>query len=69
MSGITGTTDNVPAAVIGEVELPTSAAIIGNNYASSGSAQGLQGMSDDLFLDKNKRLWFCKGGTAWRQLA
>ena len=23
----------------------------------------------DLFVDKNGRLWFCKGGSRWRQLA
>jgi hypothetical protein len=27
------------------------------------------GMIGDLFLDKNKRLWFCKGGTTWVQIA
>jgi len=26
------------------------------------------GQLGDLFLDKNKRLWFCKGGTSWRQI-
>jgi hypothetical protein len=33
-----------------------------NSHPSSGAAR-------DLFLDKNKRLWFCKGGTTWKQLA
>jgi hypothetical protein len=23
----------------------------------------------DLFLDKSKRLWFCKGATTWKQIA
>jgi len=27
------------------------------------------GQLGDFFLDKNKRLWFCKGGTTWKQLA
>jgi hypothetical protein len=27
------------------------------------------GALGDLFLDKNKRLWFCKGGTIWVKLA
>jgi hypothetical protein len=27
------------------------------------------GQLGDLFLDKNKRLWFCKGGSTWKQLA
>jgi hypothetical protein len=141
MSGYDGTAGRFPAAVIGEVSLPDSASIIGNNYAGSGTAQGVQGTSDspkglgvtglarkngtavlgasgpdfptgvpaktgvygyaqngrggvfegktaqlrlvpstaashpssgsigDLFLDKNKRLWFCKGGTSWKQIA
>lgn len=27
------------------------------------------GQAGDLFVDASKRLWFCKGGTAWVQLA
>jgi hypothetical protein len=27
------------------------------------------GVIGDLFLDKNKRLWFCKGGKTWKQIA
>jgi hypothetical protein len=27
------------------------------------------GLVGDLFLDKHKRLWFCKGGTTWTQIA
>jgi hypothetical protein len=27
------------------------------------------GKAGDLFVDKSKRLWFCKGGTNWKQLA
>jgi len=27
------------------------------------------GVVGDLFLDANDRLWFCKGGTSWKQLA
>jgi hypothetical protein len=23
----------------------------------------------DLYVDKNERLWFCKGGATWVQLA
>lgn len=26
-----------------------------------------RGALGDLFLDKNKRLWFCKGGTTWKR--
>ena len=27
------------------------------------------GAAGDLYVDKNHRLWFCKGGTSWKQLA
>jgi hypothetical protein len=27
------------------------------------------GAAGDLYVDKSTRLWFCKGGTAWHQLA
>ena len=27
------------------------------------------GKPGDLFVDKGNRLWFCKGGTSWHQLA
>jgi len=27
------------------------------------------GATGDLFVDKSRRLWFCKGGTTWKQLA
>lgn len=27
------------------------------------------GLAGDLFLDKSHRLWFCKGGTNWKQIA
>jgi hypothetical protein len=38
--------------------LPSTAA----NHPSKGAL-------GDLFVDKHKRLWFCKGGTSWHQLA
>jgi hypothetical protein len=33
------------------------------------SARPSKGSSGDLFVDDQNRLWFCKGGTAWKQLA
>jgi hypothetical protein len=36
---------------------------------SSAATHPPSGALGDLFLDKNKRLWFCKGGTTWKQLA
>ncbi len=37
--------------------------------ASSATTHPHSGILGDLFLDKNKRLWFCKGSTSWKQLA
>jgi hypothetical protein len=37
--------------------------------ASTATTHPSSGQLGDLFLDKNKRLWFCKGGTTWKQLA
>ncbi len=37
--------------------------------ASTAASHPASGMLGDLFLDANKRLWFCKGGTTWQQLA
>jgi hypothetical protein len=37
--------------------------------ASSKVNDPLPGQLGDLFLDKNKRLWLCKGGSNWKQLA
>ncbi len=36
---------------------------------SSVATHPSSGVLGDIFLDKNKRLWFCKGGTDWTQLA
>jgi len=128
------------SAILGDVTNPDGVAVLGNNYAKAGNAQGIQGTSDsphglgttgwarhngtgvvgvsggtfpsvpahtgvfgsahsgrgvvasggvaqlrlvpssdtshphsgamgDLFLDKHGRLWFCRGGTSWHQLA
>jgi hypothetical protein len=35
---------------------------------SSRSTHPHSGQAGDLFLDKSKRLWFCKGGTSWTQV-
>jgi hypothetical protein len=131
-----------PAAIMAESDDGNGPAVIGNNYATTGAAHGVQGLTDspkgwatlgwarargtaligvsapdfptnqvppntgvyghatqgrggvfrgttaqvrlipstaathpaagalgDLFLDKNKRLWFCKGGSTWKQIA
>jgi hypothetical protein len=36
---------------------------------SSSASHPSSGSLGDLFLDKGGRLWFCKGGTTWKQLA
>lgn len=36
---------------------------------STSSTHPRSGARGDLFVDKQGRLWFCKGGTSWRQLA
>ena len=36
---------------------------------SSATNHPLRGARGELFVDKSGRLWFCKGGTSWKQLA
>jgi hypothetical protein len=36
---------------------------------STANSHPSSGAMGDLFVDKHGRLWFCKGGTTWRQLA
>lgn len=140
--GVVDGTAGAAFAVLGEMTNPDGASVLGNNYATTGNAQGVQGTTDsphgwantgwarksgtgligvsgadfpaksvpsgigvfgfseqgrggvftgpaaplqltpstatthpasggagDLFVDKSKRLWFCKGGTTWKQLA
>jgi hypothetical protein len=37
--------------------------------STSFSSHPSSGSAGQLFVDKSKRLWFCKGGTSWKQLA
>ena len=37
--------------------------------ASTATSHPSSGARGDLFVDNSGRLWFCKGGTTWRQLA
>ncbi|MGI8682409.1 MAG: hypothetical protein ACR2JO_09865 [Mycobacteriales bacterium] len=37
--------------------------------ASPALAHPTNGLRGDFFVDKSGRLWFCKGGTSWKQLA
>jgi hypothetical protein len=36
---------------------------------SSATTHPHSGAKGDLFVDSKTRLWFCKGGTTWKQLA
>jgi hypothetical protein len=36
---------------------------------SSASTHPSSGALGDLFLDRNGRLWFCKGSSTWKQIA
>ena len=36
---------------------------------SAATVHPASGQMGDLFVDKTGRLWFCKGGTLWKQLA
>jgi hypothetical protein len=36
---------------------------------STASSHPVSGIAGQLFVDRSNRLWFCKGGTNWRQLA
>lgn len=36
---------------------------------SSATTHPSSGTAGDLFVDSSKRLWFCKGGTTWKQIA
>ena len=36
---------------------------------STAATHPTSGALGDLFLDKNKRLWFCKGGSTSEQIA
>jgi hypothetical protein len=57
----------------------TSAQGVGGRFAgataqlqlipSSAPVHPARGSAGDLFLDRSHRLWFCKGGADWRQLA
>lgn len=38
-------------------------------FPSTAASHPASGQLGDLFLDSNKRLWFCKGGTTWKQIA
>ena len=36
---------------------------------STATTHPSSGNAGDLFVDSTKRLWFCKGGTTWKQIA
>ncbi len=77
IGGVVGDS-NTNAGVVGLTSAPTRAA--GEFTHTAGQAQlrlhpssalthPTNGQRGDLFVDKSGRLWFCKGGTNWVQLA
>jgi hypothetical protein len=37
--------------------------------STTASSHPTSGSAGQLFVDKSKRLWYCRGGTSWKQLA
>jgi hypothetical protein len=37
--------------------------------STTASSHPTSGAAGQLFVDKSKRLWYCRGGTSWKQLA
>ena len=78
-TGVYGVSGDAPSAVPAQTGVFGSAPAGRGVLASGGKAQlrlvpskalhPHSGQVGDLFLDKNKRLWLCKGGTAWHQIA
>ena len=50
----------------GKFQGKTAAVVLQPSTASTHPASGVAGA---LFVDSTKRLWFCKGGTSWHQVA
>jgi hypothetical protein len=55
--------DHYPAAVLGEMNQRDGVCILGNNYATRGSAEGVQGTTDSI-AGYATTGWARKGGTA-----
>jgi hypothetical protein len=62
-SGSVEVSEGYPAAVLGEVAMPSGVSILGNNYATSGHAQGVQGTTSSP-AGYATTGWATKSGTA-----
>ncbi|HTL85925.1 MAG TPA: hypothetical protein VL856_12125 [Acidimicrobiia bacterium] len=62
-AGISGTSSK---GVGGKFSGKTAQVLLSPSTASSHPTTGSAGA---LFVDKSHRLWYCKGGTSWKQLA
>ena len=67
-------TNAAGAAVYGESAAGRGASFGGKRAQlrlrpSSATTHPASGQAGDFFVDSAARLWFCKGGTVWRQLA
>jgi hypothetical protein len=73
-SAIIGRTDGSGAGVDGRSSKGTGGRFSGKTsqitlVPSTASTHPTSGSAGQLFVDRSKRLWFCKGGTNWKQLA
>lgn len=73
-SAVGGTTSGKGAGVEGKSSLGAGGKFTGKTaqvhlVPSSASTHPTSGSAGQLFVDKSYRLWFCKGGTNWKQLA
>jgi len=75
-TGVFGSADTDEASVGVRGRSPTGrGGVFGGKLAqlrlspSGASTHPASGQRGDLFVDSSGRLWFCKGGTTWKQLA
>jgi hypothetical protein len=73
-AAVAGTTDGKGPGING-----TSAGGVGGRFTgktaqvqlvpTTASTHPASGSAGQLYVDRSKRLWYCKGGTSWKQLA
>jgi hypothetical protein len=59
----------VAAVELEEWARRSSASALVRLIPSGAATHPRTGALGDLFLDRNERLWFRKGGTTWKQIA
>jgi hypothetical protein len=73
-SAVIGTTVGTGAGVDGRSTKGVGGKFTGKTaqillVPSTASTHPTSGTAGQLFVDRSKRLWYCKGGTNWKQLA